>query len=115
MKKICFLLIAMLLSASAFSGQVTNGKILRIMVNTQVGTDMLFIQVSGDLTDSPMCSTNGVWQFVLPLSNELQKDTVTSFLLSAYMSGALVRIDGSGTCDTFGSIETMTRFEFLGG
>ncbi len=110
------LLWTILIMMSAFSvnaGQVSNGKILRMMVNTQNSPEMIFIRVSGDLTNTPSCNINEMWQFVLPLSTEFQKDTITSFLLSAYMSGKSIRLDGNGACDTFSSIETLTRLEFI--
>lgn len=112
-KSIGMLVLILLLSCKAVAGQVASGKILQMMVNTQHSTDMLFVRISGNLTGTPSCNINGAWQFVLPLDNELQKDTITSFLLSAYMSGKNIRLDGNNLCDTFSSIETLTRVEFL--
>lgn len=112
MKKLITAIFLLLITTQASAGQVARGKILKMMVNT-VNSPMLFVRISGELSGTPSCNTNGTWQFVLPLGTEIEKNTMTSLLLSAYISGKEVRLDGNNTCDTFSSIETLTRFEFV--
>lgn len=100
-----------LLGAQAAASDMRNATIQKMMVDTTHG-DKIFIKAAGNIDSLPSCSTNGTWQYVLPLNTELQKDTMTSMLLSAYMAGKKVRLTGSGVCDSYGSIETLNRVEF---
>lgn len=108
-----FLVFFLFVSSQVIAGQMASGKITKMMVNTEHTPEMLFVGVSESLTGTPSCNTNGTWQFVLPLTSELQKTTITSFLLAAHMNGQTVRLDGNNTCDTFSSVETLTRFQFV--
>jgi len=111
-KKIIVFLLIFSFSFSSLASDVQGVKILRLMVDTVHG-DKLFVKIDKVAEDVPDCSTNGTWQYVLPLSGELQKDTITSFLLSAYMGELNIRIKGTSACDVYGSIETLSRVEFI--
>ena len=102
-----------LLSASFFvnAGKTNNAIIDQLMVDEEYG--MVFIRAIGDTENQPECSGNGQWSYVLPLNSEIQKGTMTSFLLSAYMGGKRIQLIGKNSCDTFSSIETLKRIEFV--
>ncbi|EAQ64326.1 hypothetical protein MED121_04383 [Marinomonas sp. MED121] len=103
---VLFFLVSSVLSA----GETQQGIIDKMMVSTSHG-NMVFVRVLGNEVNHPTCSDNLTWQFVMPQSEEIQKGVMTSFLLSAYMSGKKVRIIGSGDCLTYHGIETLTRIE----
>lgn len=113
MKRILlFSLVQLLLTSYAMASDIQNVKLERLMVDTAHG-DKLFVKVSGAAPQGPECSINGTWQYVLALDTELKKGTMTSFLLSAYMSGSSDRLIGTDSCEVYGSIETLRRIEFL--
>jgi hypothetical protein len=74
--------------------------------------DMVFISVGsyGSKTSNPACSTEGPgqWSFVLPLTNAIQQQMFTA-LLAAHNAGATVTLVGSGTCDTYSTVETLVN------
>lgn len=102
----------LLLSSGVLAGSVSGTLITRLMVDRSQG-ERIFIRIDGAVANSPSCNTNGTWQFVLPLTTEFEKDTITSLLLSAHMANKKVRLDGNNTCDSFSSIETLKRVEFV--
>ncbi len=104
---------AALVSLSTFvsAGKTSNAEIDRMMIDEAYG-GLIFIRVDGATENMPECSTNGTWQYVLSLDTELQRETMTSFLLSAYIAGKKVQLIGKDVCDKFGSIETLKRIEF---
>ncbi len=100
------------LSVAASAGKTSSAIIDQMMIDESYG-GVIFIRAMGEAESQPECSgSNGQWDYVLPLKSELQKDTMTSFLLSAYMAGKRVQLIGNGTCDSFSSIETLRRVEF---
>jgi len=112
MYKKMVLVVGLLLANSAFAGVVQEGVITRLMID-KVHGNKLFIKVSGTHSEKLECHTNGTWQFVMPLSQELDKTIYVSMLLAAHASGKKIRLDGNNSCDVFGSIETLRRIETL--
>jgi predicted small integral membrane protein len=100
-----------LLSLNAVASDMRHATIQKMMVDTTHG-DRLFIRATGTAGSFPGCSTNGSWQYVLPLDTELKKDTMMSLILTAYVAGKEVRLIGKDLCDSFSTIETLRRIEF---
>ncbi len=87
-----------------------NGKVNSIAIDRAYTTDRIFIQISGDKSNTPECHTNTSWSYVLPLESDLDK-TIFSMLLKAQASDDAVLLEGksqaSGHCNVHGSIETL--------
>lgn len=102
-----------LLAAAAFGVQGTamaQGAASQVLV-TGIGIDtndanMAFISVNHAKSDNPACSTS-TWAFVLPLTTTLQNHMFQE-LLAARTNQTQVTLVGSGLCDTYASVETLT-------
>jgi hypothetical protein len=72
--------------------------------------NMVFIEVFDYKTNNPSCSTSGPgqWAFVLPLTTPIQQQMYTT-LLAARAQGSPVTLVGSGICDIYGTVETLTN------
>jgi hypothetical protein len=98
--------------SSSVNGVATNVVIGGLGMATENG-NMVFISIGGNSggskTGNPTCSTNGPskWDFVLPLNTPLQNQMFTA-LLAAHNAGSPVTLVGSGKCDTFSTVETLT-------
>ena len=112
MKSIFILLVGLAFTVNVFASDVSDVKIIRMMVDTAHG-DKLFIKINKLPSNAPDCSINGTWQYVMPLTSELTKNTFMSMLLSAYMGDKTLRLQGTDDCKVFGSVETLKRVEFL--
>jgi hypothetical protein len=99
----------------------TNGVAVSVFIDS-LGMDstlgsMVFISIgpppystTGSKTGNPTCSTTGPgqWSFVLPLTTAIQQQMFTA-LLAAHNQGSLVTLVGSGKCDTYSTVETLTN------
>lgn len=92
------------------AGEVRQATIEKMMIDSTHG-EIVLIRVVGNGFNISTCSVNSTWQFVMPLTTEVQKGAMTSFLLSAYMAGKKVRLIGSGICEAFSGVETFNRIE----
>lgn len=103
--------ILMSISIFVFGGKTSSAKIEQMMIDEDYG-GLIFIRAVGEIQNAPECAANGQWSYVLPLNSELQKTTMTSFLLVAYTTGKAVQLIGKNSCNEFNSIETLKRIEF---
>jgi hypothetical protein len=96
---------AIVFSAAASAGSVTDATITGIGITEQIGS-MAFISVSIAKSGNPTCHNNGTWSFVLPLTTPLQNQMFAQ-LLAARAAQSPVTLTGNGLCDTFGGVETL--------
>jgi hypothetical protein len=95
--------------AAIAQGSVGQAIITGIAIDTH-DDNMAFISVNVAKTDNPACSTSA-WAFVLPLTTPLQ-NLMFSQLLAARTTQRFVSLSGSGLCDTYASVETLTFVNF---
>lgn len=99
-----------LVSGLSFAGVIYEGKITKVAIDKGTG-DKVFIQVDAAKEDSPACHTITSWSFVLPLVSDTD-NKIFSMLLAARASKATVRLEGSGLCNTHGSVESLMYFTY---
>jgi hypothetical protein len=80
-----------------------------MQINMTVGS-YVFIVTDTAPTNPASCSTQGLWQFTLPLSNAAGSQ-IYAGLVAAYMAGTPVMLEGTGSCSEFGSVESLEAFE----
>ena len=103
-------LIVLASTDTAFAnGQVTGAHIIRLQINTTVG-NYVFIQTDMVPPTPASCSTNGLWQFTLPLTNASSAQ-IYAGLVSAYTARTPVMLLGMGACNEFFSVESLAAFE----
>ena len=91
-------------SLAVNAGSVSNAHITLLNINKDI-PNVLFVQTDGSKDSNPACHINQMWTFVFPLVNQNDQQMM-ALLLTARATQAPVRIDGSGQCEVFGSIET---------
>ncbi len=107
MKRMLVILLNLLMTLSATAGTVDHVRITMLNINKDI-PNVLFVQTEGTKTGgNPACHINSTWTFVLPLVDKNDQQ-ILALLLAARASQGLVRIDGNGQCNVFGSIETAT-------
>ena|SRR5687767_1653991 len=89
----------------AQAGGVENGIVVKVSSSKQFG-EILFIKTDKTKTGAPGCQTNFSWDFVMPLVSEHDKK-IYAMLLAARVAQTPITLSGTGTCDHFGSIETL--------
>ncbi len=99
-------------STSLSAGVVLDGRITKLMIDKTHG-DKTFITTDGVQTGTLQCHTNGSWQFVMSLSQEIERTVFLAMLLSAHASGKPVKLEGTGLCDVNSTIESLRRIETL--
>jgi hypothetical protein len=110
MKTKAFFLCGMLLlgaSDTSFAGSVSSATITRLAIYQQIGS-FLFISVDQPVNAKPACSTNTGFQFAIPLSTEIGRQTM-ALLLSARAAQISVDLAGSGSCDLYSNVETLVN------
>ena len=95
--------------ALANDGQVTGVHIIRLQINASLG-DFVFIQTDGTPSTPASCSVNGFWQFTLPVTNAFGTQAYAA-LVAAYAAGTPVMLAGTGSCNEFFSVESLSAFE----
>jgi hypothetical protein len=105
--KVLFAASLMFLCATlrANAGDIQNGAVVKISSSKAYG-EILFIKTDKAKTGIPTCHSNLSWDFVLPLVSEHDKK-LYAMLLSARVAQTPLSLSGTGTCDHFGSIETL--------
>lgn len=87
---------------------ISNVTIEKLHINKSIG-EVLFIVTSSDQSKVG-CHTDNNWNYVMPLTSELDK-TLYSALLAAYVSQSKVQIIGTGECGSaFANIESLDKF-----
>jgi hypothetical protein len=73
----------------------------------------VFVDVGTPAPGRPGCSTNSQWEYALDLNTDSGKATY-ALLLTAYISGKPVTIQGSGGCalSAAGQVENLSSAEF---
>jgi hypothetical protein len=95
----------LILPMTAFAGgQVNRATIVNMAINKSYG-NFVFIQTSITPTGAAVCA-NSSWQFTLSLSNPGDSQ-LYAMLLTAYASGALVNITGTGACSEYPTVESV--------
>lgn len=94
-------------SAPAIASTVSAAIITAIATNSNAG-NVVFVQVSQAAGKQPACANNLAWQFVLPLATAPGQQTL-ALLLSARATGTPVTLYGSGQCDVYAGVETLTE------
>lgn len=90
----------------SFAGDVADTIITRLGFHKGIA-DILFIAVDKPRNNPPACGPNGgSWAFVLPLATDQDKK-IYATLLAARASQTPVQLAGTGTCDVFGTIESL--------
>ena len=89
----------------AQAGDVLDANVVRITSAKTLG-EILFIKTDKSKTSLPGCHTNLSWDFVMPLVTEHDKK-LYAMLLAARAAQTPVSLTGAGTCDHFGSIESL--------
>jgi hypothetical protein len=101
--------------SSPANGVATNVMVSGIGMSSTAG-NMVFIEISANKTGNPSCSTNGPgqWSFVLPLTSTIQQQMLTTLMAArtAIYSPTTVTLVGSGLCDTYSTVETLTNVIF---
>jgi hypothetical protein len=106
--------LSMILLAMAAAGvhgtAIAQGAVGQVLI-TGIAIDthdanMAFISVNRAKNDNPACSTSS-WAFALPLTTPLQ-NLMFSELLAARTNQTPVSLGGSGLCDIYASVETLT-------
>jgi hypothetical protein len=69
---------------------------------------LVFIEVVGQKTVAPACHTNGLWAYVLRLTNDDDKRAF-SLLTIAKLNQNTVRLVGTSACDAPGNIEALAQ------
>jgi hypothetical protein len=97
---------------SLAGGTVTNTSIVALSLNRAYG-NFVFIQTSVAPTGFPSCTTEGgPWYFTLSL-NDSMGTNLYAMLLSAYLAGKQVRLDGTGACSEWGGIESLSNIDVI--
>ena len=97
MGKLISLIIACLTvgaAGPAWAGSSGEGKIIRLQVRATDG--LHFVVIDGPLAGRPSCATQSYYM-IADEHSDAGKDQF-AVLLSAYMSGRAVMIEGTGTC-----------------
>ena len=89
----------------AQAGDVLDAVVVRITSSKAFG-EILFIKTDKSKTSLPGCHVNLSWDFVMPLVTEHDKKFY-AMLLAARAAQTPVSLSGAGTCDHFGSIESL--------
>jgi len=89
----------------AQAGEVLNAIVVRL-ANEKTYGDILFIKTDKAKTNFPGCQINLSWDFVMPLVSEQDKK-LYAMVLAARATQTPVSLIGAGTCDHFGSIESL--------
>ncbi|MBM0105753.1 hypothetical protein JM946_13510 [Steroidobacter sp. S1-65] len=95
-----------MLAPPLYAGDILDATVIRIASNKAYG-EMVFIKTDKTKSTVPGCQTNLSWDFVMPLTTEHDKK-LYAILLAARAGATPISINGSGNCDTFGSIETVS-------
>ena len=96
LKKILFFTLISFLSISnniASAGQVT-GTVKEIIVRAEDG--LHYFYMNGTATDKPACATNSYW--MIKDENSAAGKAQFSMLLTAYVTGKIIKVTGSNSC-----------------
>ncbi len=102
----------LLMPGIAFGANVSNTKIVRVAINAEYG-DYAFIKLA-NAPERIQCSTNGTWDYTLPLTTETNR-AMYSTILAAFMSGKTVNVYGlsSPDCNEFPHVESMNTIDVM--
>ncbi|WP_428241051.1 hypothetical protein [Gynuella sp.] len=106
MKYVYFCLF-LIMSFSVQASEIKNVRIQQIAMNHDQG-DFVFIKLE-TAPSRASCSTNGAWDYTLSLKDETY-NSMYAMLLAAFMAGKQVNIGGTGTCNEFSQIESISSF-----
>lgn len=90
---------------SAPAGDLADARLIKIGTMKTYG-EILFIKTDKTKTSLPGCHVNLAWDYVMPLVSEHDKK-LYSMLLAARAADTPITLNGGGTCEYFGSIETL--------
>jgi len=111
-KKYYFFFMVFLFSAKILAGEVQNGEIQRVMVDTSLGNKIFLVIDSNDQSKAS-CHKNSKWSYVFPLTEEPSNKTLANFILTAHVTKVKVMAIGTGECSIFNELETLKRIEIL--
>jgi hypothetical protein len=89
----------------AQAADILNAKLVSIG-STKAYGEILFIKTDKVKTGVPGCHSNLSWDYVMPLITEQDKKFY-AMLLAARAAETPISLSGAGTCDHFGSIESL--------
>lgn len=87
------------------AADILDANVIRIASSKTYG-EILFIKTDKSKTNMPGCHSNLSWDYVMPLVTEQDKK-LYAILLSARAAQTPVSLSGAGSCDHFGSIESL--------
>ncbi|WP_096086616.1 hypothetical protein [Agaribacterium haliotis] len=102
--KLLTLTVFLLISNVVYSNSVHGVEIIKLAINPAYGNYVLI-----KLDQPPeriSCSENGSWDFTLSLTSDVYKH-MYSLLLSAFMAGKKIDINGTNSCNEFPHIESV--------
>lgn len=102
------LLSASLLAAPTFASEANDAQIKTLAILKDDYPGLVFIEVVGQRTALPTCHTNGLWAYVLRLTNDDDK-RIFSLLTIAKLNQSSVRLVGRGSCEPAGTIESLAQ------
>jgi len=104
--RVFFGIIVLAVCFSSDAGSVSGATITKLQIS-KVFPDILFVQLDRVKDSTPACHINGAWTYAMSMTTESDKK-MYALLLAARVSQAPVTISGTGTCDVFGSIESLS-------
>lgn len=107
-----FFFVVFLLSAKILAGEVQNGEIQRVMVDTSLGNKIFLVIDSNDKSKAS-CHKNSKSSYVFPLTEEPSNTTLANFILTAHVTKAKLMAIGTGERSSFNELETLKRIEIL--
>jgi len=93
------------LAPLARAGDILDATLVKIASSKTWG-EILFIKTDKSKSGLPGCHTNLSWDYVMPLTTEHDKK-LYALVMAARASQTPVSLNGTGTCDHFGSVESL--------
>ncbi len=104
-RTLSLLLAAICYSSGALAGsQILRATIINLEISKSYG-NFVFIGASTSSVGAPTCET-GSWQYTLTLTNPGDSQ-IYALLLTAYATGAVVNLQGAGSCNEVGFVESL--------
>lgn len=100
---------AFLVPAPAMAGLVS-GQVSRLV--TRASDGLQIVEIAGPITGRPNCVRAWAYFMIRDEKSDAGKAQY-AMLMSAYLSGAKVKVEGAGTCLRWGDGEDIETVEFL--
>ena len=109
-----FLVLCLGIFVSSFAmagGGVSGAKVTTLMQDSNF-VDYLFVDLDKEPTGRPACHTHPTFEYVIDLNTEVTGygERLQSYILAAKMSGTIVTIVVTGTCNV-NNIEILRRLQ----